>query len=93
MSTMIFRAFRDILCAIGIATSTPLRVSGSPEVLHMDTAWKEMFAALAAGTKLVPFGDNARVYAELEKQLECVRRRPQPDMRAANEPRERDRAA
>lgn len=59
----------------------------------MDTGWKEMLAALAAGTKLVPFGDNGRVCAELEKQLEIVRRRPQPDMRAANDVREHDRAA
>lgn len=59
----------------------------------MDTRWKEMLAALAAGTRLVPFGDNGRVYAELEKELEVVRRRPAPDMRAANDPRDRDRAA
>jgi hypothetical protein len=59
----------------------------------MDTRWKEMMAALAAGTKLVPFGDNGKVYAELEKELEVVRRRPQPDMRAANDTQDRNRAA
>jgi hypothetical protein len=59
----------------------------------MDTGWKEMLAALAAGTKLVPFGDNGRVYAELEKQLEIVRRRPESDMRAPSRGHEQDRAA
>ena len=59
----------------------------------MDTRWKEMMAALAAGTKLVPFGDNGKVYAELGRELEVVRRKPQPGMRAANDAQDRDRAA
>lgn len=50
----------------------------------MNTRWKEMMAALAAGTKLVPFGDNGKVYAELEKELEVVRR-PQTRARRASE--------
>lgn len=55
----------------------------------MDSRWKEMMAALAAGTKAVPFGDNGRVYAELEKELEVLRGESHEDAPAANEPTDR----
>lgn len=52
-----------------------------------------MMAALAAGSKAVPFGDNGRVYAELEKELASLRREPQQGGCTANAARDHGRAA